>query len=141
MRHGFFLCALVGGFLGGCGPKLPPLGKVGGSVTYKGSPVTEGSVIFTDLAQGVAVVSDLDSEGHFACEVARGPGLPPGNYRVAIIPPGRPKPSLQYVAPDYDAGNKTYPHIPQKYRDEKTSDLTATVQSGDNPEFHFDMKD
>jgi hypothetical protein len=137
MLLGAAACAL----LVGCSSKTPPLGKVAGMVTFKGHPLTEGSIVFSDAAQGLAIVSDLDGEGRFVFEVARGRGLPPGNYRVAIMPPGRAKPSLEFVAPSVQRTRLSFPNIPAKYLNEATSGLIAVVQSGENPEFRFELDD
>jgi hypothetical protein len=129
-----FCCVL----LAGCSTR-PPLGKVTGQVTFRGAPVSEGCIIFTDDGQGLSYVSDLDGEGRFVFQVAQGYGLPPGNYAVAIRPPRPSKPSLEYVAPKMDA-NKEYPNIPKQYREPKTSGLAAVVKAGGNEPYVFDLR-
>jgi hypothetical protein len=124
--------------LTGCWAR-PPLGKVTGQVTFRGAPVREGCVIFSDDRQGLSYISDLDAEGRFVFQVAQGYGLPPGTYAVAIRPPRPSKPSLEYVAPKMEA-NKEYPDIPMPYREEQTSGFSAVVQAGANEPYVFDMR-
>ncbi len=121
----------------GCSSE-PPLGAAAGRVTFRGAPVGEGSVVFADEAQGASYVTDLGADGGFAFQVARGEGLPPGTYAVAIRPPRPNKPALGYVPPNYKKTD--YSNIPKKYHDAKTSGLTATVKGGDGTPFEFDMK-
>jgi hypothetical protein len=121
----------------GCNSE-PPLGVAKGKVTYKGQPATEGSVLFTDDSQGVAYVCDIDPQGNFVFQVAKGQGLPPGTYQVAIQPPRLNKPSMDMVPPVTVDPDK-YPKIPKKYHDHKTSGFTATVKPGENEPFLFEM--
>ena len=114
-----------------------PLGTAAGRVTFNGAPVSEGSVVFSD-AQGPTYVTDLESDGAFTFQVARGAGLPPGTYAVAIRPPRPNKPALGYVAPNYKQADHS--NIPKKYHDAKTSGLSVTVRAGTNAPFEFDMK-
>lgn len=117
-----------------------PLGTATGRVTYHGSAVAEGCVIFTDSTRGAAYVAPLDADGKFELQVARGFGVPPGKYVVTVQPP-RAMPSMDpmknLAGP---SAKKEYKNIPMKYRDEKTSDLEAVVASGANNPFDFDMK-
>jgi len=135
-RFGLFFLSVI--ILCGCNSEQP-LGVARGKVTFKGAVVPEGSVLFTDDSQGVAYVSDLDAEGNFAFQVARGHGLPTGTYQVAIQPPRGNKPSMEMVAPITVDPDK-YPNIPKKYHDHKTSGFTATVKPGNNELFVFEMQ-
>ena len=130
----FLFCVL----LASCSDKLP-LGQVNGKVTYQGVTVSEGSVVFTDESQGLSFVCDLDIEGHFVFQVAKGYGLPPGTYSVAIRPPRPNKPSLEFVSPNYNA--KTFcSNIPKKYHENKSSGISVVVKTGVNELYVFDMK-
>ncbi|MDY3553719.1 carboxypeptidase regulatory-like domain-containing protein [Gemmata sp. JC717] len=116
----------------------PPLGAATGKVTFRGVPVAEGTVVF-DGPDGSAYVADLEPNGTFAFQVARGVGLPPGRYAVAVRPPRPNKPGMGYVAPNMKKAE--YPNIPKKYHDPKTSGLEATVQAGAaTASFDFEMK-
>jgi len=106
----------------GC-QKGETLGTVSGNVTFQGKPVTEGVVMFT--APGVNLNAKLDAQGHYEVKQAKGAGLPPGNYQVSVNPPVFDAPMA--------GGNQpmpkipTFPNIPQRYRNAKTSGLTLTV--------------
>ena len=113
-----------------------PLGTAAGKVTYKGAPVTEGSVEFSNSESGLTYLTDLQSDGSFKFEVAQGVGVPPGTYSVAIQPP-RIKPGLGYIPPNKSAGD--YPNIPRKYRSSKSSGFSASVKTGSNEPFVFEM--
>ena len=135
----FFLCALAANGLTGCssaptdGDKRPT-GSVRGKVTFKGAPVTAGSVRFV-ASENEAYGAELDADGAFAIAAQ----VPAATYKVAISPPtqnptmgpdGMPKPSE----------GKGAENVPPKYSNAATSGLTAEVKPGDNSEFTFDMQ-
>src|SRR5262249_36835173 len=123
MRSTFFLLVLLIS-VNGCSSE-PPLGKAEGQVTLHGKPMPTGSIIFENTAGGATYVCALDPAGHFRFEVARGYGLPPGNYQVGISPYTPPKPALDFVPPDMNP--KTYPNISQRYQNPATSGFVVTV--------------
>ena len=119
--------------LAGCGEggKQPgPTGGVAGVVTFEDQPVTEGRVQFYSAQTGGGGMATLDQSGKFAMQDP----ILVGSYKVSILPPEEP-------APESPTGTepKEYPNIPEKYRTELTTDLTAEVKEGDN-QFTFDMK-
>ncbi len=117
--------------LAGCsGSEVRPSGTVSGTVTFGGEPVTEGQVQFNSEELGVGALAKLDSAGKFTIEAP----LALGKYTVTVLPPPLPAPE-EGVEPEI----KEYPNIPEKYRTESTTDLTAEVKEGDN-HFPFDMK-
>jgi hypothetical protein len=118
----------------GCGSE--PIGTAAGKVTYKGAPVAEGSVEFSNSESGLTYLADLQNDGSFKFELNQGAGVPPGTYAVAIQPP-RIKPGLGYIPPNKNAGD--YPNIPRKYRSSKSSGFSATVKAGNNEPLAFDM--
>jgi len=117
----------------GCTEKLKT-GKVKGKVTFKGQPVTEGSVTFLNLTEGGTAGADLKSDGTFDCgEVVA------GEYVVVVNPP--------MVMVDTDPGKtppspeeKNMPNIPRKFRAQGSTTLKAKVEMGGNHDFTFDMK-
>jgi hypothetical protein len=123
--------------LSGCGQ---PVGTVAGKVTYKNAPVTEGAVIFQNAGGTVSVSGNLSSEGTFKIATADRPGLPPGDYKVAVTPNRVGSGEAVLAAPPGEAAAKP-PAIPAKYHSIETSDLTATVKAGDNPPFNFELKE
>lgn len=117
----------------GCEHK-PPLGKVFGTVTYRGQPVSEGLIVFHDPGQGVHMTAQLQQDGSYKVVRADGEGLPVGTYQVAVTPPPTDLPvgySSKAPAP------RKYVNIPQQFRSGATSGLTLKVEG----EAHqFDVK-
>jgi hypothetical protein len=113
----------------------PVLGKVHGQVTFQKQPIESGIVGFKNLQTGLHMTANVDAEGRYEVSMAKGRGLPPGNYEVAVYP---------FVA-DLPVGSKArpvvreFPNIPRKYRQPQTSELTLSVHEGDNP-FDIDMQ-
>src|SRR5207245_3671379 len=76
----------------GCGKERSDdiLFPVGGKVSYKGEPLTTGTVILVaDAAKGNATKHEprgpIDAQGNFQVSTAGRPGAPPGWYKVAIV--------------------------------------------------------
>lgn len=83
------LAALLG--VAGCGEEKPKLVPVTGKVTFKGKPLTAGSVYFHPDA-GNSYTKDVPSsllqlDGAFAMKTFPfGEGISPGKYRVTLAP-------------------------------------------------------
>jgi hypothetical protein len=108
-------------------------GEVRGKVTFKGAPVTEGTVTFLNPKEGGAAEGEIKSDGSYRL-VGK---VLAGEYLVVINPP------MHIV--DTDPGKsppapveKPAPNIPRQYRQQGTTTLKATVKEGKN-EFNFDM--
>lgn len=121
--------------LSGCGSS-EPTGKVSGKVTFKGAPVTEGTVTFVNKDQGGIAAGELQSDGTYTLFSTSG-GLKPGTYRVSIMPPEVEIPGDGSTAPS--TGPKDVDNIPEKYRNGESSGFEADVKEGKN-EFDFDMQ-
>jgi hypothetical protein len=124
---GFLTAALAGCSSG------PPTGEVKGKVTFKGKPVTEGTVTFLNPKEGGAAEAEIGRDGTYEVQG----GVVVGDYLVVITPP------VHIV--DTDPGKsppapveKNMPDIPRKFRMPGTTTLKATVKPGPN-EFNFDM--
>ena len=110
------------------------LGRIGGKVTFQGQPVSEGMVLFSCIAKGVNVTAPLKADGSYEVIMAKGAGLPLGEYKVSLSPP----------QPFYEIGEKAppvpkqYPNSPAKYRNFQTSGLSVNIINGDNP-FNIEM--
>jgi len=134
---GVFVAFALTVAIAGCGDPRGPTGTVSGQVTFEGQPVTEGMVSYVS-DEGHGASGQLDSAGNYTLVTVDGPGVPVGNYKVAIRPPLAEEPDelpIDYVPPD----EEEYPNIPSKYRSPSTSGFTAAVKEGDNS-FDFDMK-
>jgi hypothetical protein len=117
----------------GCGPKLPPLGRVHGLVTLDGKPVPNADVCFI-AADGAASFACTDAEGRYRLSYpirkGKGAGALIGKHRVVIntIRPNDGSLPATVVAPI---------PIPARYNSQST--LTAEVKPGDN-EINFALK-
>ncbi len=107
-----------------------------GRVTFQGQPVPEGIVVVDNEAEGISLTSPLQPDGSFVVTSYQGRNLPAGTYRLAVRPP---LPGGQSLSEITQPAKRDYPNIPEKYRDPKTSGLTAEVRAGVN-EIVIDMQ-
>jgi len=120
------LLALV---LIGCGgSETNPSGSVSGTVLFNDAPVEAGVVNFEAPGTGEAAQATI-TDGEFTLSTP----LAVGTYNVTITPPPEPPPVPGETPPPVEAKD-----IPARYRDPKTSDLTAEVKEGTN-QFTFKM--
>lgn len=149
MRLIRLLAVLVTGFMLGCSgtnPNAPA--TVSGSVTFKGAPVTGGSINFYKADGGLAGSGGIKADGSFLVT-----DVPTGEMLVTVdnenlnpatkeAPKGNSK--NQYTGktgqmtytPDAlksgPKGNLTYVALPEKYRDKAKSDKKVTLKAGEN---------
>jgi hypothetical protein len=129
------LCALTA--LAGCGD--PTKGTAVGKVTYKGAPVTGGSMSLKPAAgsaPGVMIV--ITADGSFNM-----PDIPVGQYKVTVetdsvanaggAPIGVTPPKDAPKLPDLDTSKLPKKvAIPPKYKDAASSGLTWEIKPGTN---------
>jgi hypothetical protein len=141
-KFGFWSIVIVVIFCQGCGRAKKPLGTIRGHVTFQHRPVTENAyVIFSNAETKVAMTAALSPDGAYEVKTYQGRGLPPGNYRVAIVP-RQEYPIDQPLAIMPPKGAKPSPLktvIPTRYHNAATSRLTVAVAAGENPPFDFDL--
>jgi hypothetical protein len=133
----------------GCGGPDPNLGKVSGTVTYKGAPVEGATVSFlpANPGSGVLAVATTDAAGHYVLAAPQtdggvAAGAFSGSYNVTIrkmevtLDPNLVLFNEGKI--DYDelqergggtGGGTTRDLLPAKYRDVKSSGLKAEVQA------------
>ena len=122
--------ALVGAavlFAAGCGAAEKPV-DVSGKVTYKGEPVSEGSIQFMEDRTGRGAQVELGPGGTYKVS------LLPGEYKVVVTPPAVIDESQGMPNPYY----KKVKNIPVKYHSTDTSGFTAAV-SPDKSTHDFNM--
>lgn len=114
--------------LSGCGE---PTGIVGGRVTYKGDPVTNGAIAFHMPSKGIAQNGKIDGSGKYTMTTP----LPAGTYQVYYVPPAvEPQdPSKKSPPPEV----KTI--VPKRFHDLQGA-MSVDVKSGKN-EIPIDFKD
>lgn len=121
-------CFLVSWVIGCGGGSREPVGQVTGKVTFGGSPVTEGTISFMSKT-GRSGAGKLNSDGSFTI-ASENQGLPPGTYKVVVVPPEVEVPGDGTSLPAMI--HKEMPNIPEKYRSEETTDLQVTIKEGAN---------
>src|SRR5437764_12474738 len=102
---------------GGCAPAPAPV-AVQGRVTYRGTPLHSGLIVFTpDDARGhhgPPARAAIGPDGRFVLRTGTAAGAAPGWYRVTVA-------SLEAVAGE---------PLPARFRDPELSDLSAEVVAG-----------
>jgi hypothetical protein len=126
--------------LPGCrGSDRSPLGKVTGTVNYKGQPIASGTIIFE--VPGARPANGKIVGGKIQEVTTHDPndGVPVGQAKIAVFateapasPAAAPSDPGQPIAVDenYMGGSKSL--IPAKYNDPATSGLTWEIKKGDN---------
>lgn len=135
------ICAITG-----CGAEKvdrPTTAPARGIVTYKGAPVEKAVVTFTPKQRGgSSAYAKTDTQGRFVLQTFDvDDGAVPGEHVVTVR-------KFLIVVPEKDEWDPGYVEppppkalVPEKYMNEKTSDLTAGVQEGEENEFTFDLND
>jgi hypothetical protein len=121
--------AVLLGVVAGCGAGMTP---VRGKVTLPdGKPAASSQVVF-ESAEGDKKISargDVSADGSYELSTNKpGDGVPPGKYRVAVIPP----PMLDAEGPQVSPFNG-------KYSKFETSGLEFEVKPGSSNEFPIQL--
>ena len=140
----FATCSLLCLVTTGCGSGSAT-GKVTGTVTMDGKPLSNARVTFTPLGGGRTAMGKTDGEGKYELYILADPGAEVGNHKVSIttIQNAGIAETMEEASAD-DAGyeeqamnsgdySEATPQeeaIPAKYNTE--SELTAEVKSGKN---------
>jgi hypothetical protein len=126
---GVTLVAMASLLAPGCAESGPEMGRVKGTVKYKGKPLTQGTISFvpTDPARRSAN-SRIAADGSYQLQSTEpGDGAQLGDYRVIVS--GRDATALDKVrAPGEPV--KLGSSIPLKYEQPDQSGLKATVKTG-----------
>lgn len=131
----FVLAAVVGCGSGADGPELH---SVSGVVTWNDAPLVDADVLFepADPQSGVLPSQAFtDEQGRFVMSTHVGggeyrPGLPPGEYRVAVTKLERPAGEATLLRPPANV-------LPPRYATGASSPLSATVAAGTENQFEF----
>ena len=118
--------------LAGCSSGTPTC-EVEGVVTFKGVPVKEGTISFTDNA-GHGTETKLDEGGRYV--ITKEGRLPPGEYTITITPATYLDDSDKKTPPAVE--EKKAPNIPEKYRRQGSTPFKKPLIAGKN-ELNFDM--
>ena len=162
MRRGIWLVVVLGLCLCiGCGRKTGVEGvvKVSGTVNFQGKPVEGATVVFAPEGDRRAASGRTDATGKFQLMTLNpNDGALPGKYKVSITKVENLGPESQITAEEMmqmvtsgkapptgpmgpsaaKAGEQRY-HIPQKYGNVETSELSADVTEAGPNDFTFDL--
>lgn len=131
----FCFLALSAAFLTGCGQKSEiPTASVSGKVTFKGKPVSSGTVWFAPDEEGLLPARGiLSSKGKYSLEIAEKSlkGAYVGSYRIWF--------DCTDPATSQD-GERGKSLLPEKYGSTETSGLTATVEEGKANVYDFSLE-
>ncbi len=137
LRFGYLciLCTIL--VMGGCADSGPRVTIVRGKVTYRGEPVSQGTIHFAPQESANKevlrpAVGNLSKDGSFELRAFPGKvGALPGEYAVSV---------RSYTGTFMDR-NVQY-LVPEKFADPKTSGLKATVpaDSADPHILNFELR-
>jgi hypothetical protein len=92
------------------------MGSVLGEVAFEGQPLAAGIITFVNEEIGTGASAELDASGNYHI-----PSVQIGEYSVAIHN-RPPPPGGEWIKLD----------IPNKFQDLESSDLSVTVEEGEN---------
>lgn len=115
---------------------MGPTVEVAGKVTLDGKPFSEGSIWFSSARSGAGFHTNLKPDGQYSVKVL---DVQLGEtYGVFIggLEPADPN----EVDPSGNPKGIPVPPVPAKYREAKTSGLTAVIDKPGQVTFDFDLK-
>jgi hypothetical protein len=125
----------------GCGDGKPARSPVSGTVSYNGTTLQIGSLVFVPTGGGPAAQGEIDRNGKYVMGTyANADGVIPGQYKVMIT--ALTSPGGSGLAEDSVNGNAgPVSVIPELYGDLEKSGLTASVESGKSNTIDFLLTD
>jgi hypothetical protein len=130
--------AIVLLLLAGCQQGKTPLAPVHGRISYRGTPLQGGTVVFTpDASRGTTgplAQAEIQSDGSYSLRSEQGYGAVPGWHRVTV--------AAVYAAADPAGGEHfAVPHslVPDRYRDPQLSGLVCEVKASQPNTFDFNL--
>jgi len=119
--------------LAGCGGG-PPTGDVGGTASFEGVPIADGSITFHPLDGKGPTTGDKIVDGKYSAKK-----VPVGASRVQITSSKEVGKKKVYNTPNSPEMPVMKDPLPEKYNDPLKSELRFEVQSGPN-EKNWDLK-
>ena len=133
-----FTLPILAAFSWGCGSESerPATFSVQGKVSYKGQPVTKGTVTF-ESDSGQTATGEIQPDGTYQLSsFAKDDGALPGHHKVMVIANDADPTLMPGSSPGYKPPKDL---VPKKYSQFNTSGLEATVAK-DKPSYDFDLK-
>jgi hypothetical protein len=120
--------------LGGCQGSEEEMSPCQGKVTYKGTPLSAGTIVFIpDSSRGTRgsiAVGQIQVDGTFTLKTNDTLGVVPGHHRVTIA---------CHQASYGPSAASWRPALPAKYRDPHLSGLAREVLPGTANHLNFDL--
>lgn len=119
----------------GCGDGFPQRYPVSGTVRFAdGSPVKTGTIELGGNGSRWTASGEIQRDGSFVLTtVNQGDGAVPGEYKVVVR-----QMVLAYLPAE--GGHDHGKLVADRYRDYKTTDLSAKVEAGTNPPLEIIVK-
>ena len=131
------LCLAALTLLGCSGSNDKNTAVVRGKITYKGAPVTKGTITFVPDVMGTSAYGAINPDGTYSLSTyEKDDGAVVGMHKVSITSKEE-QTNFEANAPPTDGKWL----IPGKYFLEASSGLTANVKAGQENEINFDLTD
>jgi Carboxypeptidase regulatory-like domain len=138
------------GALAGCSKGPGDYAHVSGTVTLDGAPVEGAKVTFVSTVEVKGAKAEYstvtDSSGKYMIAgVGKDPGIPPGMYKVVItklvMKGGKVKaPEEGFDMMQLEMSGMGVNELPKGYAEVNSTKLSATLETGKNPNVNFDLK-
>jgi hypothetical protein len=123
----------------GCNQGPPPLAPVHGKVTYRGSTLQSGTIVFAPDGSrgntGPLAHAEIQPDGSYSLHSGKGFGAVPGWHRVtvaAVHVPATPPPGQRFAVPQS--------LVPDRYRDPQLSGLVCEVKADQPNVFNLNLE-
>jgi len=114
----------------GCGSSGPTMGRVSGTVTYKGKPIDKGTVTFISTDGERPNATGSINDGSYTLQTTEpGDGAVAGEYKIAVSDIDSSLGNTELPGMPHKAPKSA---LPKKYMNADTSGLTAKVEAGSN---------
>lgn len=135
LRNSCFLILLLLACLSGCSESMEYTGKVRGTVTLDGKPLTTGKVVSLPLEGGRGAIGDIRPDGTFVLNTDdHGENVIPGRHRLAVAA-SKPRQQLEPYNPEADLNSL----VPLRYSDPGQSGFALEVAAGEEHEIELKM--
>lgn len=144
----WLIAVLVLAFAGCSGSGPINTDSVEGKITLGGAPVEGANVMFSPVTEGKGnpAYATTDAQGHYQLQTqqgAAGAGTTPGEYKVTISKVVMVATGKMTKTPEGESEKVTQPEdvLPLKYKFQKDTPLTASVEAGKANVFDFNLEE
>jgi hypothetical protein len=129
---------LVVNLISGCESGTESLAPVRGKVSYKGAPLTAGTIVFTPDAlrgtTGSMARAEIQPDGTYVLQTKSLPGAIAGWHRVTVM-------AMESRPPSGADREVVMPRslLPEKYSDPELSGLSCQIRGGQENFINFDL--